>query len=75
MHEKRSGTRVSLIGGPDVSCECRCLQASTLRLSNFFGLLFLAFGNGPNTVSESTLSNTELGEVFWRSPSSGERTH
>ena len=30
--------------------------------------------NGPNTVSGSTVSNTELSEVFWGSPSSGERT-
>ena len=32
------------------------------------------FGNGPNTVSESTVSNTELSEFFWGSLSSGERT-
>ena len=31
-------------------------------------------GNGPNTVSESTVSNTELSEFSWPSPSSGERT-
>ena len=31
-------------------------------------------GNGPNTVSGSTVSNTELSEFFWGSPSSGERT-
>ena len=30
-------------------------------------------GNGPITVSESTVSNTELCEFFWISPSSGER--
>ena len=31
------------------------------------------FGNGPNTVLESTVSNSELIEFFWPSPSSGER--
>ena len=30
-------------------------------------------GIGPNTVSESTVSNTELSEFFWPLPSSGER--
>ena len=30
------------------------------------------FGNGPNTVSESTVSNTELSEFLLPSPSSGE---
>ena len=30
--------------------------------------------NGPNTVSGSTVSNTELSEFFWGSLSSGERT-
>ena len=33
----------------------------------------LIFGNGPNMVLESTVSNTELSEFFWPSPSSGER--
>ena len=28
-------------------------------------------GNGPNTVSESTVSNNELSEFFWASLSSG----
>ena len=32
-----------------------------------------SFGNGPNMVSESTVSSTELSEFFWASPSSGER--
>ena len=32
------------------------------------------FVNGPNTVSESTVSNTELSEFFWLSARSGERT-
>ena len=31
-------------------------------------------GNGPNTVSGSTVSNTELSEFFWDSLSSRERT-
>ena len=35
---------------------------------------FPIFGNGPNTVSESTVSNTELSEFCWGSLSSGERT-
>ena len=26
---------------------------------------YLKFGNGPNTVSESTVSNPELSEFFW----------
>ena len=55
---------------------------------NFLGLTFCAqrsseevylwvfpwasLGNGPNSVSESTLSNTELSEDFWPSLSSGE---
>ena len=30
-------------------------------------------GNGPNTVSESTVSNSKLSEVLWPSPSSGQR--
>ena len=30
-------------------------------------------GDGPNTVLESTVSNTELKEFFWPSLSSGER--
>ena len=33
----------------------------------------LFFGDGPNTVSESTVSNTELSEFFWLSLSSRER--
>ena len=37
-------------------------------------LFFFPIGNGPNTVSESTVSNTELSEFFWGSLSSGERT-
>ena len=32
------------------------------------------FGNGPNTVSESTVSHTELSEFLLPSPSSGQRT-
>ena len=43
-----------------------CVQ--TLGVQSFFFL-----GNGPNTVSESTVSNTELSEFFWGSLSSGER--
>ena len=31
------------------------------------------FGDGPNTVSESTVSDTELSESLWPSPSFGER--
>ena len=29
--------------------------------------------DGANTVSESTVSDAELSELFWPSPSSGER--
>ena len=34
---------------------------------------FETLGDGPNTVSESTVSNTEPSEGFWSSQSSGER--
>ena len=30
-------------------------------------------GDWPNTVLESTISNTELSEIFWPSPSSRDR--
>ena len=40
--------------------------------NDFAGGLY--FGNGLNTVSESTVSNTELSECCWASPSSRERT-
>ena len=33
----------------------------------------VSVGDGPNTVSESTVSDTELSEFFWSSRSSGER--
>ena len=31
------------------------------------------FGDGPNTVSESTVSKTKLSKFLWSSPSSGQR--
>ena len=37
-------------------------------------LLLPLFGDGPNTVSESTVSNSELSEVFLPSLSSRKRT-
>ena len=43
-----------------------------LSLSAFVSCLIIR--DRPNTVSESTVSNTERSEFFWPSPSSGERT-
>ena len=55
-------------------CMTRPFGAHPLETLHGFGIAGVKsnFGNGPNTVSESTVSNTEPSE-FWPSPSSGER--
>ena len=59
-------------GGPRHfhKCLADCLVAmqehlvDVLLLPHDGFLVFLNFGDGPNTVSESTVSNTELSEFF-----------